>query len=129
MLWLSFFTKVYIVTKTFMCTRVLSTNAIVFIFFSNSTCFKWLLLIYVFVGRYRRQESKSSRKDVLYPVQVTLDVTNENMVCIHYVGYSAKFDEWTPLNDLVTTVATSVMEESKEEYNFNTDFYLKLNHL
>ena len=111
---------------TFMCARVPSTNAIAFIFFSNSICIKWLLLIYVFVGRYRRQESKSS---ALYPVQVISDGTDEHMagyVRIHYVGYSAKFDEWRPLNDLVTTVATSVVEESREKFNFNTELLFKL---
>ena len=111
---------------TFMCARVPSTNAIVFIFFSNSICIKWLLLICVFVGRYRRQESKLS---ALYPVQVILDVTEEHMagyVHIHYVGYSTKFDEWRPLNDLVTTVASSVVEESRENFNFNTELLFKL---
>ena len=47
-------------------------------------------------------------------------------VRIHYVGYSAKFDEWRPLNDLVTTVATSVVEESRENFNFNTELLFKL---
>ena len=82
-----------VVTVTFMCARVSSTNAITFIFFSDSICFKWLLLMCVFVGRYWRQESKSS---ALYPVQVVSDVTDEHMaghIRIHYVGYSAKFDE------------------------------------
>ena len=41
-------------SMTFVCARVPCTNAIAFIFFSNSICFKWLLLIYVFIGRYRR---------------------------------------------------------------------------
>ena len=113
-------------SMTFMCARVPSANAIAFIFFSNSICIKWLLLICVFVGWYRRQESKSS---ALYPVHIILDVTDEHMagyVHIHYVGCSAKSDERRPLNDLVTTVATSFVKESRENFNFNTELLFKL---
>lgn len=90
-----------------------------------------MLLVYVcwyLVGiSDKKVSSVSSRKDALYPVQVILNTSSDEHIVghvrIHYVGYSAKFDEWRPLNDLVTTALMSGVEE---EYDFNTELLLKV---
>ena len=42
---------------------------------------------------------------------------------VHYVGYSSKFDEWKPCDDVVTTELSAFVDE---KYDFNRELAFKL---
>ena len=78
-------------------------------------CVKFFNLFY----RSQRQSPKIACAgrcdDTLYPVKIicteATDSANEGNVRIHYVGYSASYDEWRPCDDVVNFVSSSISEE------------------
>ena len=60
----------------------------------------------------------------LYPVEIiSTDTDRPGYVRVHYVGYSSKFDEWKPCDDVVTTELSAFVDE---KYDFNRELAFKL---
>ena len=68
--------------------------------------------------------SLNSQDGTLYPISIIPSSNStSNLVRIHYLGYSSRYDEWRAVSDLVEL---DIPHALKEQYDFNQDLAQKI---